>query len=66
MPLNRTDIEALMKGVASALQPTLAGIERRASSTDELLADIEQRLSVIEAQCRAMMESRYAQQTVDS
>ncbi len=52
--LSREAIEGLMRGVASALKPQIARIDRRAESTDQLLADLERRLTLAEQRVAAL------------
>lgn len=52
--LTRSSIEALMRGVASALRPQIARIDRRAESTDALIEDLERRLTLAEQRVAAL------------
>ncbi len=52
--LSREAIEGLMRGVASALKPQIARIDRRAESTDALIEDLERRLTLAEQRVAAL------------
>ncbi|MDT3678065.1 MAG: hypothetical protein ROZ64_04425 [Burkholderiaceae bacterium] len=51
---NTRAVEAIMRAVAGVLKPELARIHRRAESADQLIDDLERRLTLAEQRLAAL------------